>query len=293
MRSELSETARLLIRTATAQELKPGPEYRARLLEAVRARARAPDGALDEAAQMAPWTGASPLAPLTVWKVAAVAALGAGLGLGTVGIAQTVVDRPQHEHSTTHVATPRARAATGQNGPRLSSRLAPSPSAPRPVDDFTAPKQLTSAPAPQPALASSPLPEGTTARSSPGLPEVQTFDEFVSSAPNAAALRAELSLLKEVQGALRVGRARRALELIARHEREFPNGQLGNERLAAEVFAACQLGDVPRARSASLRFMERDTSSPLALRVKGACGLSAMPQPFPMTDPPASSTHLP
>jgi hypothetical protein len=205
--------------------------------------------------------------------VAAVAALGAGVGLSTIGIAQIAVDRPPREPSSIYVATPRAGAAIGQHRPRPSSRLAPSLSATGPFEGFTVPNQPTSGPAPQPALAASALPEVSTARTLPSLPEVQTFDESAPSTPSAVALRAELSLLKEVQGALRVGRARRALELVARHEREFPNGQLGNERLAAEVFAACQLGDVPRARSASLRFLERDRSSPLALRVKGACGL--------------------
>lgn len=273
MKSELSETARLLIRTAIAQELKPDPQYRARLLAAVRERARMPGAGLSEAAQIAPWTGASPLPPLAVWKVAAVAALGAGLGLGTVGIAETVVERPPREPATTHVSAPGARA--GQNRPSVSSRLAPSPSASRPLDGFRASNQLApTALAPQP---SSPPPEASNARSAPSLPEVQTLDEFGASTPNAVALRAELSLLNEVQNALRVGRARRALELVARHEREFPNGQLGNERLAAEVFAACQLGDLPRARSASLRFLARDRSSPLALRVKGACRLSGDP----------------
>lgn len=269
MKSELSETARLLIRAATAQELRPDPQHRARLLASVRERARLPGAALGEAAQIAPWTGASPLPPLAVWKVATAAALGAGLGLGTVGVAATAFERPPPQASTAHAAAPRSGAA--QSRPSLSSRLAPSLPAFRPLDGPTSPDQRTSAPAPEPALPAPPLPEVSTARSSPSSPEVRTSDGPGPSAPSAIALRAELSLLEEVQNALRVGRPRRALELVARHEREFPNGQLGNERLAAEVFAACQLGDLTRARSASLRFLARDSSSPLALRVKGAC----------------------
>jgi hypothetical protein len=84
-------------------------------------------------------------------------------------------------------------------------------------------------------------------------------------------LRAELDLMSQVQAALRDRRAGQALELIERHDAVFGQGQLNQERLAAEVFAACQLRDRARARSAAARFLASDTSSPLALRVRGAC----------------------
>jgi hypothetical protein len=84
-------------------------------------------------------------------------------------------------------------------------------------------------------------------------------------------LRAELELMNQVQLALRDGRAVRALELVARHAAVFPQGQLTNERLAAEAFAACQIGDVERARRAAAAFLRRDSSSALALRVKNTC----------------------
>jgi hypothetical protein len=89
-----------------------------------------------------------------------------------------------------------------------------------------------------------------------------------SSAP---ALRAELQLMSEVQAALRDNSGARALTLIERYDGAFAQGQLRSERLAAEVFAACQVGNVARAQRAAAQFLSRDLSSPLAARVQGAC----------------------
>jgi hypothetical protein len=77
--------------------------------------------------------------------------------------------------------------------------------------------------------------------------------------------------MSQVQAALRDNRGAQALSLLERYDDSFPRGQLGTERLAAEVFAACQVGDVARAGRAATRFLQRDSSSPLAQRVKGAC----------------------
>jgi hypothetical protein len=84
-------------------------------------------------------------------------------------------------------------------------------------------------------------------------------------------LRAELDLMAQVQEALRDAQGARALELIARYDARYPSGLLETERLAAEVFAACQVGDAARARGAARRFLARDSASALAARVKSAC----------------------
>jgi hypothetical protein len=91
------------------------------------------------------------------------------------------------------------------------------------------------------------------------------------SATPGSTLRAELELMSQVQTALRDNRGVRALSLLERYDDAFPRGQLGTERLAAEVFAACQVGDVARARRAATKFLQRDASSTLAERVKAAC----------------------
>lgn len=100
-------------------------------------------------------------------------------------------------------------------------------------------------------------------------PEPSTAAKPAESA--AAALRAELTLMSEVQAALRDNQGARALTLIERYDGSFAQGQLRNERLAAEVFAACQVRSVARAQRAAVQFLSRDSSSPLAARVKAAC----------------------
>lgn len=90
----------------------------------------------------------------------------------------------------------------------------------------------------------------------------------------APALRAELELMGQVQAALRDNRGAQALSLIERYDGAFAGGQLRGERLAAEVFAACQVGNVARAQRAAALFLQRDSSSALAARVKGACAHS-------------------
>jgi hypothetical protein len=109
-------------------------------------------------------------------------------------------------------------------------------------------------------------PEATAPQSPPARPPV--------SAPPASAdpaLRAELSLMTAAQAALRDGKAWQALRLLERYDAEFPAGQLSRERLAAEVFGACQVGDRARAARAAKRFLQHDSDSALAQRVKQAC----------------------
>ncbi|HEY3499593.1 MAG TPA: hypothetical protein VGK73_33110, partial [Polyangiaceae bacterium] len=84
-------------------------------------------------------------------------------------------------------------------------------------------------------------------------------------------LRAELQLMGAVQAALRDGLPARALELIDRHAALYPQGQLENERLAAEAVAACRSGDRARSRRAATLFLQRDPASAMAERVRSVC----------------------
>lgn len=103
---------------------------------------------------------------------------------------------------------------------------------------------------------------------------VEPVDAAKPAESAAPALRAELELMSQVQAALRDNRGDRALTLLERYDSTFALGQLRNERLAAEVFAACQLGNVTRAQRAAAQFLQRDSSSALAARVKAACIVS-------------------
>jgi hypothetical protein len=136
----------------------------------------------------------------------------------------------------------------------------PSAVAPPPVEETPAPTA--------PAGIDANAPKARAAVSSNSAEPAEAAKPAESAAP---ALRAELQLMSEVQAALRDNSGARALTLIERYDGAFAQGQLRSERLAAEVFAACQVGNVARAQRAAAQFLSRDSSSPLAARVQGAC----------------------
>jgi len=94
------------------------------------------------------------------------------------------------------------------------------------------------------------------------------------AAPTAAPSRlgAELALLREAQEKLQSGNGEEAFALLDEHEDEFPEGGLSEERQAARVFALCQMGKHQEARAEAARFLRNAPHSPLADRVRNACG---------------------
>jgi hypothetical protein len=80
-------------------------------------------------------------------------------------------------------------------------------------------------------------------------------------------LREEAALLKRAWAALEVGAMARASLLLARHEREFPDGTLAPERRAAAAILRCRSGDT-NAGAAFLRAVPRSIH---ADRVRAAC----------------------
>jgi indole-3-glycerol phosphate synthase len=80
----------------------------------------------------------------------------------------------------------------------------------------------------------------------------------------------ELTLIRQMQQALRSGKPQRALGFVAEHERRFPSGSLIEEREAARATARCELA--PREKASILAtFAARFGTSPYLERVKAAC----------------------
>jgi outer membrane protein assembly factor BamD (BamD/ComL family) len=92
-----------------------------------------------------------------------------------------------------------------------------------------------------------------------------------ASLPVSAELAEELANLRRVQEALRAGRGAEALRLLDAGSSRLDQGQLRQERLAAEVFAACQSGEVERARRAARRFLDENPATPSAARLQSSC----------------------
>ena len=90
----------------------------------------------------------------------------------------------------------------------------------------------------------------------------------------AANLNAEAKLLAEASGALGNGRAARALELLDKHERDYANGVLAEERTAARVLALCEIGRTAEARRQAELFLRSAPRSPLVPRVRSSCAFA-------------------
>jgi hypothetical protein len=88
-------------------------------------------------------------------------------------------------------------------------------------------------------------------------------------APSAKdTLADELALLRSAKVALDEGKAARALTLLDRYDRRFPNGKLTNEARATRVLAHCVDGNSAAARAQATRL---DPGSPLAKQLKAGC----------------------
>lgn len=247
MSRELSPEARAMLEQARSEELPLAPPqaHRARLK-----RSLLQGVALGQAPIAA--AAASVGVKSSVQLVPFVKGICVGLLLsGGVAVGAHQLARPSEPSTAAPVAaTASARAS-----------LAPAPTALR-IETPT----LT--PVPAPLENGQPLPKTASM-----VPKAAPNEE--PAAAPALALRAELELMTAAQAALRDGRAAESLAFLERYDRTFPGGQLLGERLAAEVFAACQLGDRARATRVATRFLQRDTGSLLADRVRRSCAFQS------------------
>jgi hypothetical protein len=244
MNHELSPEARSLIREALTEEPRPNTSHRDRLRRRVLARAAAGGVVTLVGSSIAKASARSLLS-----VVASSLGLGFGAGLVLVSAAQVVF-------------SPSARLVSKQEVPAASAH------SPKTLDRAPSPRAKEAAlPTPMASFAPGPAPVIAPAQAKAHISDVKAAAE-----PSAGSgLRAELDLMAQVQEALRDAHGGRALELIAQYDARHPSGVLETERLAAEVFAACQIGDRARASRVAQRFLARDSSSALATRVKNAC----------------------
>jgi hypothetical protein len=108
----------------------------------------------------------------------------------------------------------------------------------------------------------------------------QSVDADTPLAPSGQAMqppsaRAELSLIQRATHALSNDRPARALAKLREHARRFPAGVLTQERLALRVLTLCKLGRLEQGRAERAAFLAQHGGSPLAERVRGACGTPA------------------
>lgn len=247
--SELGQDGRKLIERALAEERVASARELSQIRRRVLAASRGV-GILGGASQAAAWSG----------KTLVVATLKAAL----IGSAAAVV--------ATGVFTelrPASREVERTAPPAVTQTARVAPAAPREV--------TTPSDAPPNTASNAPVLQQVPARQAtkPHRAAIATAPEPVS-APEPTPSRgdslvSELSLLERVQTELRAGRGAEALSLLDHGDRELEFKQLGAERLAAEVMAACQAGQHSRALAAGRRLMAERPPTPAAARVRTSC----------------------
>jgi len=259
--SKLSLDARALLRQARAQEpvatkaeMEQVRQGVSTALAAVPAKAAAA-GAAGSTAGPISATAATAAAPLL--KLGALVAVSAAVGVGgwqlhgrMTGSGST--DTPPAATAAVVVGPGTLSASElGAQGPRTE------PKSPSPV--VTATEQ---------AFEPSEARLETTQRSASGSSTAR-----VGAAARQVRLERELRLLAAVQARLRQGQGESALALLdQQRDSSDTSQQLIEERLAAEVFAACAAGKRDRAKLAAKRFLALAPGSPLAFRVRSSCG---------------------
>ncbi|MCH9681128.1 MAG: sigma-70 family RNA polymerase sigma factor [Deltaproteobacteria bacterium] len=102
-------------------------------------------------------------------------------------------------------------------------------------------------------------------------PKPQALPPRAVPAVEPSVLEAEVAMLDRAAAALRGNDATRALELLAQHQRRFPDGQLADVRHAARVRALCHLGRDAQAHAEARRLRREHPASAVAQGVPDSC----------------------
>lgn len=195
-------------------------------------------------------------AKLSVLSLVGLAGKGALLGTA-VAIAGYAVQRSESAPEPAPVrALPAARLETPEPPP-VPNRTLLAPDPRERVSPATAPRENA-------VVEKSPASNASSTPSGEQLPSVGAL-------PDSAELLEEVDNLRRVQEHLRAGRGAEALRVLDASSSRLGQGQLRQERLAAEVFAACQSGQTDRARAAARRFLRENPATPSAARLKTSC----------------------
>jgi len=138
--------------------------------------------------------------------------------------------------------------------------------APAPAAPARPPSVAPSTPALTPSAPRSELRREQARRAAPSLPAPTPAPERESQLARDAALAAERALLEQARTALARGKPVDALAVLARHELDFPRGQLIEEREALQILSLARNRQFGAARARAALFRQAHPNSML-LRV--------------------------
>lgn len=110
-----------------------------------------------------------------------------------------------------------------------------------------------------------------TARPKPAAPRAPTAAKRSGATKAPTGIAAELELIRDAGQAVNAGQYRRALAVLADHEKRFVAGSLVQDRIALQAIASCRAGQGAAARRAHDKFVATYPRSVHAARVAEAC----------------------
>lgn len=237
-----SKTQSILEAARSAQTVDP-----ARMLanlEALDARVASGD--------LGPEFGPDPVTAASTSSGAATLAKVAGALLVVGALAMTMRPSGSDGPQTARVAAPALAPAAAQKAP-----VQPTAEAPADVDEDEEPQGiLISTP-----IATQPEPKAKA--------KSKAKTKVIESPIDR--LEEEMALMSEARRALGRGDARKALNLLNQHGREFPNGEFKRERVVSRVTAMCALGQPEAAKRVAKRYLKTDSTSVHAQRIEHSC----------------------
>lgn len=265
----LSRESAELIDAARRGERKLTPASRAASRAKILARVGAAAGAAGLAASASTATattaGALGVAPVVGLPIASTVgvSLAAKVGLSLLVVAGVVggvvtLTRPSAPGAPMAGAPLAVVSGTASVGERLT----------------TASAQLTAARAPGPIDPAPTMSASTRdSRDAPSATPTTRAPVASISAASEDPLATENALLARAQQAIASGNAGQALAVLDEHARRFPRGMLAPEREAARAIALCGAGRTSEGRAQAAPFVKDDADSPIAKRIRGACGM--------------------
>lgn len=254
-RDPLSE---LLAREAELQP--PSAEARERVREGVARTLEGgpPPSPVSDAPPTLPPSGLGTVGLLSIVGGVAVAAGVAVFALSTAG-GPSPVPEP---------GTPPAAAETVDPEPEPEPER---PVEPEAVPERPAPRGTEAASEPPVADEKGPEPASDVTPRPKAAPKSKTEAETETEPPAAKGFAEEYALVQSIWKALRRDDPKTAMNRIAAHERDFPKGQLVQEREAARVQALCAQGKEDAAEKAVAAFVAKFPGSSHRAKLERGC----------------------
>ena len=247
--------------------LSPSAEDRRRVRSALTRRLGAAAGAGAAATAVRMSARAAPVGFAGVTGSTAPVLVKLAIPLVVLGLGVTVGVLPE-SHSFRALPRPASTLRVNVERPPVATLAATPVAATATVPVRSSPVGSTEATAPSRHAVPSVAPRSSTSDSAPtAVPRPEGVDDVQSRIE-------EITLVAEIQSALRGHDEHRALVLVADHERRFPHGILAEEREGARVLALCVSAPAVEAAALERSFLALHPRSPLVTRISLACGTS-------------------